>query len=140
MWKDPANGTGAWSNGPNGAPKFTGSYTDVMHNGWGSQYWEIGPANFYRRDGLDKTSTILNSLTGPYPGYTVSGNMGSYLAVAKVQDALLYGGYFAFLAIWRGTPPPHSEIEKLEGWCHWQFGYANLLPDAHPYKNAPPQA
>ncbi len=32
-----------------------------------------------------------------------------------------------------------AQVDKLVGWAHWRGGAQGLLPDEHPYKNAPPQ-
>jgi hypothetical protein len=147
MWKDTVYGTGAYANGPSGTPMFRGNPANPMPNGWGSQYWELGAANFYRRNGGDLTSTITGSKVGAFAGYTVptASGIGTSICLSAVQDQHLCGsssevGYSAYTAIWYGPAPPKAEIEKLEGWCHWQYGYQSLLDAAHPYKNAPPQA
>lgn len=37
-----------------------------------------------------------------------------------------------------GSMPSAGEINKLFGWAAWRYGLVDLLPAAHPYKDAPP--
>ena len=115
-------------------PAFRGDIAHRPGAGMKSQYWQLGPTNGYRRNGTDMFSTVAaTNKPGPTPAYPTR-----QWEVGRVSTAETLHGDLAIICVWL-TVPPLSDIQKLEGWTHWDFSLNASLPDDHPYKWAPPR-
>jgi len=103
--------------------------------GWHSQFWQVGPVNAYRRDGLDMTAIATNAYNNQTTSPVTSappGVMGNYNMVSEMCTM-----YVSFYAFW-DVVPPLADLQLLEGWAHHDLGLEAALPADHPYKAGPP--
>jgi len=114
--------------------------------GWHSQFFQTGvQGNAYRKDGVDMTAQATNAQNNPTQP-TIPPILPRVGSANSRNNGERLNGHLAFMCCWMdsttqgivGGLPSLDDLQKIEGWAHWDLGLQDLLPADHPYKAGPP--